>query len=221
LKKYSFSIVAMLFALCGGIAEPSSSSEAKTENRETKPMEGDREKVKESLRKLIEEYGYGPEDRCVVVVISSQRLYLLEGSQVQRVYAVSTSKFGVGNEANSNKTPLGVHRIEERYGDGARLGAIFRARALTGEIAEIRTDPGLDIEEDLITTRILRLRGLEPGKNSGAGIDSYDRMIYIHGTPEEGLIGKPASHGCVRMKNRDVVEVYNSLQEGCLVEMCQ
>jgi lipoprotein-anchoring transpeptidase ErfK/SrfK len=133
-------------------------------------------------------------------------------------YPVSTSKFGVGNRENSNKTPLGTHRVKMKYGDNAPLGTVFQARVNTGKVATIHTD-STDREEDLITSRILWLEGLEPGKNRGKGIDSYRRYIYIHGTPEEGLIGTPASHGCIRMKNQEVVELFEKVPVGTLVEI--
>jgi lipoprotein-anchoring transpeptidase ErfK/SrfK len=154
----------------------------------------------------------------IVVEVATQRLYLMGEDGFVSAYPVSTSKYGTGNRDGSNKTPLGAHRIKKKYGEGAPLGTIFRAREKTGKVAEIRTDE-TDSQEDLITTRILWLEGLEPGINKGRGIDSYRRYIYIHGTPEEGLIGKPASHGCVRMKNTDVVELFEKVPAGTLVEI--
>ena len=181
---------------------------------------GDKEKVKQSLDKLIRRFNYSPQDRCAVVVVSSQRLYLLEGRRVRKVYAVSTSKYGPGNRANSQQTPLGTHRIEEKYGADAPLGTIFRARISTGKRSKIHQSPA-PVSEDLVTTRILHLRGLEEGVNQGKGIDSYRRMIYLHGTPQEWLIGTPASHGCIRLRNEDVIEVFRFLPKGSLVEICE
>ncbi|GAH92165.1 unnamed protein product [marine sediment metagenome] len=132
------------------------------------------------------------------------------------MYPVSTSKYGVGNEKNSMKTPLGTHFIAEKIGDGAKIGTIFELCENTGEIAEIYTD-AKDIKEDVITTRILWLKGIVPGVNEGEGVDSYNRHIYIHGSPEEGLIGTPASNGCIRMKNKDIIELFDSISEGTLV----
>jgi hypothetical protein len=94
--------------------------------------------------------------------------------------------------------------ICSKIGRKARLGSIFRNRRNTKKIAKI----GSDFDKDLITTRILRLQGLEPTENKGKGIDTFHRCIYIHGTAEEHLIGKPASHGCIRMKNKDIVELF-------------
>ncbi|MEM6841846.1 MAG: L,D-transpeptidase [Bacteroidota bacterium] len=155
-------------------------------------------------------------ERSIRVSVAEQKLYLVEDGETMKQYPVSTSAYGIGSEAGSNKTPLGKHQVISKFGDGAPLGTIFQSRINTGRVAKIYTDD-TDLEEDDVTTRILRLTGLEPGKNKGSGIDSFARYIYIHGTPEEGLIGKPASHGCIRMKNADVVELYNLVGEGTLV----
>jgi len=149
------------------------------------------------------------EDRALHVVVEcgGQRLLLLRGETVLRTWPVSTSRYGLGSRAGSNKTPLGRHRVAEKFGEGAPLGTIFRARQNTGRVAYVHTDD-TDLEDDLVLTRVLWLEGLEPGRNRGAGVDSKERYIYLHGTNEEGLIGTPASHGCVRMRNRDVAELF-------------
>ncbi len=152
----------------------------------------------------------------IKVDISEQQLYLFcyyeNGNRQVKIYPISTSKYGIGNQAGSNKTPLGLHRIENKIGDGAPLGMIFKARQSMRRIAKINQEVG-----DVITTRIMWLKGLEPGKNSGDGIDSYRRYIYIHGTADENKIGQPASHGCVRMYNRDVIDLFDRVTEGTLV----
>jgi len=124
----------------------------------------------------------------------------------------STSAFGFGNRENSYKTPLGVHRIKDKIGAGAPLGRIFKGRADTG----IDWDRSSD-EENLILTRIMRLEGMEEGINKGQGVDSYDRYIYIHGTNREKLVGTPLSHGCIALKNIDVIELFDIVREGTLV----
>ena len=154
----------------------------------------------------------------VVVDISDQRLDLLADGAVVRSYAVSTAKNGVGSQAGSERTPLGRHRVHKKIGAGEPLGRVFEARAATRRVATIHTDP-VDLPEDVITSRILWLEGLEQGKNRGRGVDSRERYIYIHGTNEEGLIGLPASHGCVRMRNRDVIELFELVGEGTAVEI--
>ncbi|SEL21711.1 L,D-transpeptidase catalytic domain [Ectothiorhodospira marina] len=155
-------------------------------------------------------------DPVAVVRIDEQRLYLIRQGEIQREYPISTSRFGIGNEDGSLRTPLGVHRIHSKFGDGAPRGTVFRARENTGQITPIVTAPERT-PQDFVTTRILWLEGLEDGVNRGEGIDSFSRYIYIHGTDEEGLIGQPASEGCVRMTNADVIELFDTMPEGTLV----
>jgi hypothetical protein len=151
----------------------------------------------------------------VEIDISGQRLYLRYSSKIVKSYPVSTSKYGIGNKVGSNKTPLGLHHIVSKIGRNACIGAIFKRRRNTGDIARINKDGAAD----LITTRILRLEGLQRGINKGKDIDSFRRCIYIHGTPEEKLIGKPASHGCIRMKNSDIIKLCSLVKRGTLVEI--
>jgi len=151
-----------------------------------------------------------------VVAIGAQRLYMMQDGRLLKAYPVSTSAFGPGAQEGSNQTPLGLHKVKEKFGDDEPQGMVFKARKPTGRVAEIISEPK-DIPQDDVTTRILWLDGMEPGVNQGGKVDSYKRFIYIHGTPEEGLIGRPASHGCVRMLNADVVDVFNKLPEGTLV----
>ncbi|MEN2997914.1 MAG: L,D-transpeptidase [Brevinematia bacterium] len=135
---------------------------------------------------------------------------------VLREYPISTSKYGIGNKEGSGKTPLGKHRIVKKVGMGEPIGTVFRNLRKTGEIATIYYD-STDIESDPVITRVLVLEGLEKGVNKGRGIDSLSRGIYIHGTHEEGLIGKPASHGCIRMRNKDIMELFELVDIGTLV----
>lgn len=161
-------------------------------------------------------FNYKDGNPFVIVKISTQELFLILDNKIEKCYQISASKYGVGSEAGSNKTPLGFHRVKYKFGDGAPLGTIFKARKNTGEIAKIFTD-NTDKEEDYVTTRILWLEGLEEGKNKGKGISSFERFIYIHGTAEEGLIGNPASHGCIRMKNKEVIELFDQVPENSIV----
>ena len=147
-----------------------------------------------------------------MVSIEEQRLLLCVQDRIVEHYDASTSRFGTGNRENSLKTPLGVHRIREKFGAGAPAGRIFRDRE----------DMGTDWDhsqtgDNLILTRILRLEGLEQGINKGPGVDSYERYIYIHGTGREDLIGKPLSHGCVCLRNHDIISLFESVKEGTLV----
>ena len=176
------------------------------------------EPVKAAVHKLESRFHLKPGDKAIVIDTDNQRLYLIQGEQVLAAYPVSTAKKGLGNRNNSYQTPTGTHRICRKYGKDAPIGTIFRARRNTGKIAKIYTDK-TDTPKDYVTTRILRLEGMESGVNKGRGVDSYRRMIYIHGTPEEGLIGRPASHGCIRMKNRDVIALFDAVPVGTLVEI--
>lgn len=153
----------------------------------------------------------------VVVRVDEQRLYLWDAGWVTDIYDISSAWRGVGSEEGTYRTPLGLHRVAERHGSGARPGAIFRARASTGRVARILTGAGERSPEDNITSRILWLEGLEPGRNRGGSVDSFARYIYIHGTDEEGRIGTPASEGCIRMRNDDVIELFDELPLGALV----
>ncbi len=155
----------------------------------------------------------------IIVKISEQKLYLMNGNDVSKAYPVSTSRYGIGNKRKSFKTPIGIHRIAEKIGNNAPLGAIFDSkRRSTGETSIIYTDD-TKLSENYELTRVIWLEGMEPGINKGKGIDSYKRLIYIHGTAEEGLIGTPASIGCIRMKNSDVVELFSLVSIGMIVEI--
>ena len=149
-------------------------------------------------------------EALIVVDISTQQLFFLKKGQIEEIYSVSTSVYGTGSKVNSFKTPLGRHKISEKIGEGLPEGAILKGRRWTGAIANIIKEP-IDTDFDVVTSRILWLTGLEEGKNLGSGVDSKSRYIYIHGTAEEGLIGKPASDGCVRMYNIDVISLFNSV----------
>ncbi|MFZ0710235.1 MAG: L,D-transpeptidase [Terrimicrobiaceae bacterium] len=140
--------------------------------------------------------------------VARQRLEVLREGHVHRSYAISTSRFGLGFEHGSNKTPLGRFVVGEKIGAGAALGAVFRSRQPTGELA---SQGG---EEDLILTRILWLAGLDE-----ANANTRERYIYIHGTNQEELLGTPASHGCVRMSNADIKEFFDETPEGTVVEI--
>jgi hypothetical protein len=117
---------------------------------------------------------------------------------------------------DSLKTPTGMHRIAEKIGSDSDINTIFKGRVDTHCQATVVHEPHSQ-DEDLITSRILWLTGIEEGKNLGEGISSYERYIYIHGTPEEGLIGKPVSHGCIRMRNQDVIELFDQVDVDTLV----
>lgn len=159
--------------------------------------------------------------QAIVVDVAAQRLYLFERGAFAAAYPVSTAERGTGNREGSMRTPLGLHRVAEKFGGDAPTGMIFRGRQATGEIAEILTGADERAQRDDVTTRILWLDGLEPGVNRGGDVDSKRRYIYIHGTPEEGRIGRPASHGCVRMTNADVIELFDRVEIGALVDIIE
>lgn len=152
-------------------------------------------------------------DKYMYVSIKYQRLYLIVNDSTIRKYPISTSAQGIGSRKDSFKTPPGLHTIKRKIGDGVPYGGILESRVYEGKIAKIITEKK-NADKDYVTTRILWLQGEEPGINRGRNVDSYNRYIYIHGTPEEGFIGQPASHGCIRMKNKDVMELYNLVDVG-------
>jgi len=136
------------------------------------------------------------------VSVRDQRLILTRDGEELRSYPISTSRFGIGTQEGSMKTPLGRFRIVEKIGDSAAPGTIFKARVALGP-----DDPPPDTE-DFITSRILWLDGLEE-----ENANTRDRFIYIHGTKHEDEIGTPASHGCIRMRNADVIELFELVDE--------
>jgi len=143
----------------------------------------------------------------IVISTRDQKLAVLDRGTLLATYPVSTSKFGLGDYLRSSRTPLGQLEVAKKIGGNAPLGAVFKDRVRTGEIVAPNS-PG----RDPIVTRILWLRGHE-AQNANA----FGRYIYIHGTPEERLIGTPASYGCIRMRSTDVVQLYNIVGVGAAV----
>ena len=136
------------------------------------------------------------------VSVRDQRLILTRDGEKLRSYPISTSRFGIGTEEGSMKTPLGNFRIAEKIGDSAAPGTIFKARVALGP------DDPLPETEDLITSRILWLDGMDEENGN-----TRERFIYIHGTKHEDEIGMPASHGCIRMRNDDMIELFELVNE--------
>ena len=147
--------------------------------------------------------------RLLVVDAARQRLGLLQHGALVFEAVISTAKNGLGCEEGSYRTPTGWHHIHARIGAGAEPGSVFRNRVATGDIW--RGEPR---DEDLILTRVLTLDGLEEGWNRGPGRDSLERFIYLHGTNQEGQLGAPVSHGCVRLANAAVMQLFDLLTEG-------
>ena len=169
-----------------------------------------------NLSELMEHYKAKFNDTIIHVDVSTQQLHIVQGDEILKTYSVSTSKYGSGFQEGSFMTPLGVHKIKEKIGAAEKYGTVFDERIATKKIAKIFTDT-TDVASDVITSRILWLEGLEEKVNKGIPRDSYERYIYIHGTHEEGLIGKPSSMGCVRMKNDDVIHLFNLVRQGTFV----
>jgi len=155
-------------------------------------------------------------DEVIYVSIKQQKLYHIQHDSIIKEYVISSSAYGIGSTSGSNKTPIGLHSIREKYGEKTPINGKMTERVFHGDIATIYTDETKSKTDD-VTSRILWLEGLEKGKNKGKGIDSFNRYIYIHGTSEEGRLGKPASHGCIRMKNKEVIDLYKLVEVGTLV----
>lgn len=174
-------------------------------------------RLRDTLDDLETRFPKSPKAPLIIISIAEQTLALLENKQVIKTYPISSAKAGIGNLSGSYKTPLGVHSISHKIGEGAELATIFKARIDTGEIAKIHTEPDQESGADNITSRILWLDGMEEGFNKGGDVDSHHRFIYIHGTDEEGRLGIPVSHGCIRMGNLDVLELFGLVLVGTLV----
>ena len=155
-------------------------------------------------------------DEIIYISIKQQKLYHIQHDSIIKEYIISSSVYGIGNTSGSNKTPIGLHNIRKKYGEKTPINGKMTGRVFQGNIATIYTDQTKSKTDD-VTSRILWLEGLEKGKNKGEGIDSFKRYIYIHGTSEEGRLGKPASHGCIRMKNKEVIDLYKLVEVGTLV----
>ncbi len=155
-------------------------------------------------------------DHYLHISIAKQQLTVVNNGAVEKIYSVSTAKNGVGELMGSECTPTGWHKIRAKIGALQPLNTVFIGRRTTGEIYT----PDLNNkypQRDWILSRILWLGGLEPRKNRYGKVDSTWRYIYIHGCPDELMTGKPESHGCIRMKNIDVVGLFNSVNIGLRV----
>jgi UDP-N-acetylmuramate--alanine ligase len=151
-------------------------------------------------------------ERLLVIDAERQLAVLIESGAALAAWPVSTARAGIGGEEGSYRTPPGWHRIKARIGEAAAPGTVFVSREPTGE-----TWHGESIDDDLILTRILTLEGLEDGVNRGPGCDSLERYIYLHGTNQEGLVGRAVSHGCVRLTNAGICDLFARMREGDFV----
>jgi len=170
----------------------------------------------EDIIRKVDDYISTYYSELLFVSIENQKMYhIIEGAIVKK-YIISSSEYGTGSESGSNKTPLGLHKVKEKYGDETPINGRMIGRVFYGQIATLYNDKTKSKTDD-VTSRIFWLEGLENGKNKGEEIDSYKRYIYIHGTSEEGRLGTPASHGCIRMKNNEVIDLYKTIAIGTLV----
>lgn len=152
------------------------------------------------------------------VSLAAQRLTLWRGTDCFAEYAVSTSKHGGGELAGSFKTPRGRHIVRAKIGADAPEGAVFRGRRPTGEVYSAAL-AGANPDRDWILTRILWLSGTEVGRNRLGEVDTMRRYIYIHGAPDSEPLGSPSSIGCIRMGNRDIVELFGLVPVGSIVDI--
>ena len=164
--------------------------------------------------------GIRPTCFCLAVSVRDQRMSLFELNgcgcspisqyQFRRRYLISTSAYGIGQIKNSNQTPLGLHRVAQKIGAGHMIGTVFRSRKPIGLSWQGKPNGS-------IVHRILWLEGLEPGRNAGGSVDTFERYIYIHGFGDETTLGRPASHGCIHLAASDLIPLFDRLPVGTLV----
>jgi hypothetical protein len=156
----------------------------------------------------------------IEINIKEQSLKLFDGDELVKQYSISTASNGAGELMDSECTPRGLHIISEKIGAGYAPDTVFVSREPTGELytPDLRKQFP---DRDWILTRILWLSGTEPGCNQGGDVDSHDRYIYIHGSPDDVEIGKPGSRGCIRMRNEDVMELFDQVEEGTPVHIAE
>jgi len=167
----------------------------------------------EQVSQTCARLGIKPGERLLAVRISTATVQFFRRGELVRSYPVSTSRRSPSNIKNSLGTPRGLHEIAERIGAGQPPGMVFKSRVPTGRhfVEVLEREPEKD---NLITSRILWLRGLEPGVNLGGDVDTYERYVYIHGTNHDDRIGEPLSSGCVLMRNLDIVALYDEVRVG-------
>jgi lipoprotein-anchoring transpeptidase ErfK/SrfK len=149
----------------------------------------------------------------IFINTSEQQLYFLEENTVKYNFKISTASKGLGCKLNSNKTPIGLHTVISKIGDGLPTGTLFKNRISTNKL--INENP--NDNKDYITSRIIWIGGLEEGINKGGDVDTFKRFIYIHGTPHVDKLGYPESHGCIRMSDNDVISLFNLINYKTLV----
>jgi hypothetical protein len=151
----------------------------------------------------------------LIVRIAEQTVSLFEQNKFVKKFPCSTSRFGIGQAEGSNRTPLGLHRIAEKIGAGEPAGTVFKSRQIVGHTSQP------EFADAKITTRILWLKGLEPGFNQGfngdVNVDTHARYVYIHGTADQSSIGRPDSCGCIHLADADLIPLFDLLPGGTLV----
>lgn len=168
----------------------------------------------------ISKLGVKPTENILIVDTKQQTLAIMQNNNIKKTYTISTGTRGVGQRINSFRTPQGLHRINEKIGNGVPRYGIFHRRQYIGSAWKPQKRQAH--KKDYISTRILRLEGLQPGLNKGKDrlgriIDSETRAVYIHGTTMEWKLGQPSTKGCVHMSADDVIKLYNEVPEGTLV----
>ncbi|MDM5147138.1 L,D-transpeptidase [Candidatus Persebacteraceae bacterium Df01] len=156
----------------------------------------------------------------IVINLAAQSLQLFENNDLLRHYSVSTAANGAGERVNSFQTPRGRHTIHTKIGANMPINTVFRGRQPTGEIYSPQLT-NQQPDRDWILTRILWLAGCEPNKNQGGDVDTLSRHIYIHGTPDSTTLGIPSSHGCVRMANLEIVELFDLVETSVSVNIVE
>lgn len=159
-----------------------------------------------------------PTKRILVASVQDQEIILLSDLKILKIYPISTSSNPPSCRENSYGTPIGLHALADKIGADEANGMVFKGRQPIKHFSEFDASKQ---ESNLITSRIIRLSGLEPGKNKGPHCDSYLRYIYIHGTNHEDRIGQPFSGGCIEMKNPDIIDLFNRVHTGDLLWICE
>ncbi len=157
-------------------------------------------------------------ERRIRVSLEEQRLELIDGGAVLKSYRVSTSRHGAGEATGSFRTPRGQHVVRAKIGGGEPAGTVFRGRRMTGEIYSDEL-ASRNPDRDWVLSRILWLSGTEVGRNRLGDVDTMRRYIYIHGTPARQALGTPASIGCIRMSDEDVIELFDMVSPGTVVDI--
>ena len=167
--------------------------------------------IPEACLASCQRLGVTPTKYFLTVSVARQAVALFEDGTRVRKLPCSTSRFGIGQIAGSNRTPLGLHRIAEKIGGGEPAGTVFKSREIVGHTSQP------EFADAKITTRILWLEGLEPGLNQGTNVDSHERFIYIHGIADQETIGEPASCGCIHLADPDLIWLFDTVPAGTLV----